>query len=188
MQNFIRSLLLSFTAISLFISIVQAQVPTTDSELELRIKNIEKQADSLRKEAKRLQDSLRGKIQDNDVGRLFFKADSLLNKFRIYSFDSEGNLKLDGDSAHWSVHLPDSLSIKGWAEKLPKNFHYKVPDLPGHKFFGRMPKEYQFEIPDIPEYKYHDGKMNPFMKPKQEKKKTPVPGFKGWYMQNLADL
>ena len=129
-------------------------VELDSSSVHKKINKLEKSADSLRKEAERLDDSLAEKIRHND--------------FRFFSLDSKGNLRLDGDSTHWSGHWPDSLSIKGWTNAIPKDYH--------------------FEMPNIPEYKFFQGKSNPFSFPKENKKRTPVKGFKGWYMQELAEL
>ena len=56
------------------------------------------------------------------------------------------------------------FSSKGWADLRPKKFPYKKFSLPENRFFNRIPA------------------------PGEEKKKTPIKGFKGWYFEELAEL
>jgi len=172
MQSSTRFLLLSLFVAAFGSHSVLAQVPTTESDAELRIKQLEKQADSLKKAARHLKDSLHAKIRRKDFGNLFLDTDSLLSNFKSFTIDSYGDLFLDNDSLHLKLRAPDSLSIKGWTQELPKIFHYEIPDLPGNRFFDRIPKDKLHIVPD----------------PGKGKKKTPIDGFKGWYIEELAEL
>src|SRR5579872_3157780 len=156
-------LLLIITSVTVLSCDAFGQESKSGSDLQSRITKLQRQADSLKREARHLKDSLLVKHRHNAFGKLFLNTDSLENEFRSFS--------IDGDSCHGYYRFPDSLSLKGWAEKLPKNFHFEIPDLPEYRFFNRMPH----------------GRTEPFLEPKQEKKKTPIKEFKGWYYQELAE-
>ena len=89
--------------------------------------------------------------------------DSLVGKISHKDF---GDLFLDADSLIGS--LPDNL--KKW-EAIPKEYHFEVPDLPEYRY-KRIPR----------------GQIDPFALPKENKKQSPIYGFKGWYFEKLADI
>lgn len=125
-------------------------VDTDTSSVHKRINKLEQSADSLRKEAMRLQDSLAGiessgggaSLFPKNFGHFFQNSDSLLGPGSVF-----GN-------------------------STPKDFHFEIPNLPENRFFDRFP----------------NGTIEGFTSPEVRKKKAPIKGFKGWYIEELAEL
>jgi hypothetical protein len=119
------------------------------SPVHKRINKLEQSADSLRKEAMRLQDSIAGiessgggaSLLPKNFGHFFQNSDSLLGPGSVF-----GN-------------------------STPKDFHFEIPNLPENRFFDRFP----------------NGTIEGFTSPEIRKKKAPIKGFKGWYIEELAD-